>query len=87
MISRARSAGKAPLCSVEFAKECGAHYHAAFHRAVEVRPGVMQISFPTHDRGLLQSRRAQMQWAQDKARHLRSWHKSNPRIIEHGGTV
>jgi hypothetical protein len=57
---------------VQFPK-CGAEFHPAF-LAAELQPtGAYEIKFPRHIKGILKSYNAQVAWAEEKIKHLKSW--------------
>lgn len=69
--------------SVQFAP-CGAENHPAFSSAtLDKETGLYTLHFPVQCTWLRRGRAAQAEWAQDKAKHLRSWGEaSQGRVIE-----
>lgn len=60
------------VLAVEF-RACGAEHHPAFEDATLIGNNVYRIAFPIHIKDYLKSRAAQMRWAEDKVKHLKSW--------------
>lgn len=55
---------------------CGAEYHPRFKDATRNNDGTYTVAYPIHVKGILKSRKAQMDWTQDVVKHLRTWGKS-----------
>lgn len=70
-----------PLYIVQF-DPCGAESHPAFSGAILMPNGRYQIEYPVKLKHMPKGASAQHAWADDKARHLRSWVKSNPLVIK-----
>lgn len=63
---------KKMVAAVQF-PPCGAEFHPAFSNAILQGNGTYLILFPVKVQGILKSATAQQRWAEDKARHIRSW--------------
>lgn len=63
---------------------CGAEFHPSFSRAKLSVNGQYHLEYPINNKDFLKSRKAQVGWAEEKIKHLKSWgSKAQPSMVEY----